>query len=102
VTAGLKCAPDRFPHGEQMIATAVKPIAIPIKTFFKVWWISATGESELKRITEKKLAETIKVQRHHPSIKYSGQWLLSAFNITCLLAIENHWSVTIYSIAGLR
>jgi hypothetical protein len=75
VIAGLKFAPDCFPHGERTIATMAEPIAISISnrrlaSLARYRWIGEAG-------CHNKVAATHAENRCRPdsaaSITYSGQ-----------------------------
>src|SRR5262249_3895064 len=67
VTAGFICAPERCPHGEEMIATAVRPIAIPART-------RLAGPATCSRSTPNTHTDTMNIPRAAASMRYSGQW----------------------------
>src|SRR5581483_5031227 len=66
VTAGFMCAPERCPHGDEMMATAVRPIAMPPRT-------RPGRPLTFSKRTPKTHAETMNMPRAADSIKYSGQ-----------------------------
>src|SRR5215467_5885463 len=61
------CAPERCPQGDEMIETAVRPIAIPPRT-------RPGRPLTFRKRTPKRQAETMNIPRAAASIKYSGQW----------------------------
>src|SRR5262249_6605764 len=61
------CAPERCPHGEEMIATAVRPIATPAGT-------RLARPAKCSRSTPNTHADPMKMPRAAASMRYSGQW----------------------------
>jgi hypothetical protein len=61
-------APDRFPHGECMIATAVSPMAMPAASRRERSPVMTRGNA-----TPNAHADTMNVPRAAASIRYSGQ-----------------------------
>ena len=75
MNAGLMWAPDRRPHGETTMPSAVRPMAIPMHPRrAESLAISAdSGEAGAKSSVPKRLAEIMNIPSPQASIRYSGQ-----------------------------
>jgi hypothetical protein len=74
------CAPERFPHAEEISTTAVAPIARPISARRSLGSGSAAraGEPGCSSSTVNAQAATMKAPRSAASMRYSGQCAASA------------------------